>query len=57
MTDDEVLEPKFNWYCQNCKYQYLKGNEQPCNECLDHPLCYYISKPVKWEDGNKKEKK
>lgn len=58
MNDDEdVKEPKFNWYCQNCKHQYLKGSEQPCNECLDYPLNYYMDKPIKWERRRKNDGK
>ena len=53
MKDEGLREVKFNWYCQSCKHQNLKGSEQPCNTCLDHPLNYYTEKPVKYE----KEKK
>lgn len=46
-TQKEVL---FSYYCPTCVYKDLNGDEEPCNECLDHPSNENSHKPVKYVD-------
>lgn len=47
--DSEYKEVSFVDYCKTCKHENLKGNEDPCNECLEYGMNLYSHKPVKWE--------
>ena len=51
MIDNSEKEVYFYEYCKTCKYSELKGDEEPCNECLENPTNTYSHKPV-----NHKEK-
>lgn len=43
-------------YCCSCKYSPLKDTEEPCNECLTHPLVKDTKKPYNYEYESKKGK-
>ena len=47
---------EFGTYCKTCKYEELKENEEPCDECLDIPYNEYTNKPVRWEEKEAKKK-
>lgn len=49
MTYKEV---HFHKYCETCKHRNVKNEDEPCNECLDHPLNLYSHKPVNWEEAS-----
>lgn len=37
-------------HCPTCKYEAVKEEDEPCNECLDYPVNLNTDKPVKWEE-------
>ena len=43
-------EVYFDPYCKECKYEKLKDEEDPCNECLTNPVNTYSHKPVNFEE-------
>ena len=50
MTEDTEFEVYFEEYCKTCKYVAVKHYEEPCNECLDHPININSHKPVMWKE-------
>lgn len=44
---------EFHKYCETCKYKELDDCEDPCNECLDHPVNLYSERPVNWVEKEK----
>ena len=49
----DYKEVYFNEYCDNCEYSNKKGNEHPCDECLEEPINLHSHKPVKFIEKNK----
>lgn len=47
---------EFAEYCSTCKYSPLRGEEEPCNECLTNPVNEDSHKPIKYEYEDKKAK-
>lgn len=50
MIDNSEKEVYFYEYCKTCKYSELKGDEEPCNECLENPTNTYSHKPVNYKE-------
>ena len=48
--DNIEKEVYFYKYCKTCKYSELKGDEEPCNECLENPTNTYSHKPVNYKE-------
>ena len=48
--DNSEKEVYFYEYCKTCKYTELKGDEEPCNECLENPTNTYSHKPVNYKE-------
>lgn len=48
--EESYKEVYFGEYCKTCKHEKLAENEDPCDECLNHPANAYSHKPVKWEE-------
>ena len=38
----------FALYCGSCAHFEKKENEEPCDDCLDHPMNEHTDKPVNW---------
>lgn len=36
--------------CENCKYSKKPHDEDPCNDCLNHPYNIDSDKPVRYEE-------
>lgn len=36
--EDHEMFVKFAEYCQSCRHRDLGENEEPCGECLEHPV-------------------
>ena len=49
MFDSEYREVDFAIYCPKCKDWKTEENEEPCNECLEHPTNLYTDKPTAFE--------
>ena len=49
MSEYEYKEVNFLEYCKKCKYEKLKGHEDPCNECLEEGMNRHTQQPIKWE--------
>lgn len=47
--NDKYREVDFFKFCKECKYKEKTDTEDPCHECLGHPVNLYSNKPVKWE--------
>ena len=47
--EDTYKIVRFDEYCKKCRYEKLKDDEDPCNECLTNPVNAYSHKPVKFE--------
>lgn len=39
-------EVDFHEYCAKCKYRFREETEDPCNDCLDHPVNQNSKKPI-----------
>lgn len=46
---NEYKEVRFDEYCETCKYESKKEDEDPCDECLNNPVNLYSKKPVNWK--------
>ncbi len=44
----------FHDYCKKCKYQFLAGHEEPCNECLTEGMREDSRIPVNFEEATQK---
>ena len=42
----DLKQVHFNEYCHTCKYANKNEDEDPCDECLAHPVNLYSHKPV-----------
>ena len=52
---DNYKEVYFHEYCETCEYKDTPEKDEPCAECLEHPMKLNSHKPVKYE--KKKTKK
>ena len=43
----EVL---FGTYCSKCKHEKKAETDDPCEDCLNHPVNTYSHKPVDFEE-------
>ena len=41
---------RFDEYCKKCRYEKLKDDEDPCNECLTNTVNLYSHRPVNFEE-------
>lgn len=55
ISDYDLRIVEFGTYCKTCKYEELKENEEPCDECLDMPYNEHTSKPINWEEKEAKK--
>ena len=47
---EEKLKEAWFWeYCKECKHQAVNEDEEPCNECLNHPGVEDSHKPYNFE--------
>lgn len=51
---DKIVD--FEKYCKTCTHCDVKEVEDPCNECLDNPVNQHTTKPIKYEEDEKKVK-
>ena len=42
-------EVYFDQYCKTCKSSNVTEIEEPCAECLEHPVNEYSHKPVNYK--------
>lgn len=47
---DQYREVRFDKYCKTCKYKDIRGEEDPCDECLSEPANLYTDRPVNWKE-------
>ena len=47
--DHDYRIVSFGEYCSKCEYEKKKENEEPCNDCLEHPTNLYTDKPTGFE--------
>ena len=50
MNDAGYKEVYFDKYCPSCKYLEQDAMEDPCFECLYHPINLYSHKPINWTE-------
>lgn len=53
MQNDNMRIVNFRHYCQRCKHFKKEEYEDPCRECLHHPVNANSHKPVKFEEVKK----
>lgn len=46
MAQKEVY---FDMYCQLCKHERLRGDIDPCNDCLGYPSNEDSHVPIRWD--------
>lgn len=51
-TEREVL---FGDYCSKCVFKDLSESEDPCWDCLQHPVREFSKKPVRFKENKKGE--
>lgn len=44
-------EVYYDPYCGKCKHKKKKEEEEPCAECLNHPVNEFSHRPVKFEEN------
>lgn len=44
-------EVNFKEYCVKCKFQKVDEGEDPCNECLHHPVNLHSHKPMEFKEA------
>lgn len=43
-------DKEVNWeYCNYCDYKNVDQADDPCHECLNHPVNDWSHKPVNWK--------
>ena len=52
--EDAYKEVYFNQYCGTCKHWDVNPKEDPCDDCLGHPVNLYSHKPVHWTESETK---
>ena len=40
----------FDKYCRDCEHEALDSTEDPCDECLSHPVNEYSHKPINFKE-------
>lgn len=50
----EYKEVEFWKYCEKCRHHGVKDEKDPCNDCLAEPVNLHSTKPVYFEEGNKR---
>lgn len=55
--EDLYKEVDFFAYCETCKCKKLADSEEPCDECLNHPVNIYSHKPINWKEKTKDDRK
>lgn len=48
-NEGKLKEVYFSEWCSKCKHFEKKEEEEPCDECLEHPGREYSHKPEKFE--------
>ena len=52
---DDYKEVFFHIYCESCKHKDKSDYDEPCAECLDHPLNVDSHRPVNWKKAKEKK--
>lgn len=47
--ENQELFVEFDKYCKICQYEKLEENEEPCAECLKHPVNLHSHKPYRYK--------
>lgn len=55
VVDSDLRKVSYWEYCNICKHADCPESEDPCFECLDHPLNYYTDRPVNYERRSDKK--
>lgn len=50
MQPNEMKEVYFYKYCKTCQYKNAQEQEEPCTECLTHPVNQWSHKPLKYKE-------
>lgn len=50
MQPNELKEVDFYKYCKTCQYKNAQEQEEPCAECLTHPVNQWSHKPLKYKE-------
>lgn len=50
----EVL---FGEYCKKCVFEKLSEDEDPCWDCLQHPVAEFSHKPERFKEKEKQNEK
>lgn len=53
-TEREVL---FGDYCSKCVFKDLSESEDPCWDCLQHPVREFSKTPVRFKENKKESRK
>ena len=41
---------RYDTWCKKCKNNETKENDDPCEECLNHPINEHTEKPINFEE-------
>lgn len=53
-TEREVL---FGDYCSKCVFKDLSESEDPCWDCLQHPVREFSKTPIRFKENKKESEK
>lgn len=53
-TEREIL---FGDYCSKCVFKDLSESEDPCWDCLQHPVREFSKTPVRFKENKKESRK
>ena len=55
MDSEDLRIVCFALYCGSCAHFEKKGNEEPCDDCLDHPTNEHTDRPVNWTERRRRD--
>lgn len=56
MGTGRMKEVYFGDYCQKCAFFKLSESEDPCWDCLKHPVNEHSHKPTRFVEGDQNER-
>lgn len=50
MTQNSPMMVRYDLWCSKCKNKDVKENDDPCEECLDHPVNDSTERPIHFKE-------
>ncbi len=50
MTENSRIMVRYDLWCDKCQHKTIKENDEPCEECLDHPINENTERPINFKE-------